>query len=97
MFRIPKLVGCELILNLAVTVALLFRLLGALLREVHPLTIEQRIIAGPYYWAIVRKRRVRGEDEWQEHDMQIGVHPPDGHPYWAKIKCCQPPSPPAED
>ncbi len=63
-----------------------FHLLGKLLQEIHPFAISRRIQQGPYYWACVRKRRARGEEEWQEHDLQIGIQPPKGHPYWEKLK-----------
>ena len=62
-----------------------FNLLGQLLMEIHPRTIERRIMTGPYYWAVVRKRRANGEPEWQEHDMHaLGIPPPKDHPYWQK-------------
>lgn len=43
----------------------------------------------PYYWAIVRRRRLLGEDEWHERDLQrLGITPPEGHPYWKHLRPC---------
>jgi hypothetical protein len=39
-----------------------------------------------YYRWVQLKRRSLGEDAWQEHDMSIGVMPPDGHPFWDKMR-----------
>lgn len=63
-----------------------FQLLGKLLHEIHPFTIARKIQQGPYYWACVRKRRARGEEEWQEVDLLIGRRPPEGHPYWDRLE-----------
>ena len=62
------------------------QLLARILYEIHPAMIARRIQQGPYYWACVRKRRALGEEEWQEHDLQIGIQPPEGHPYWEKLQ-----------
>ena len=62
------------------------QLLARILYEIHPAMIARRIQQGPYYWACVQKRRAQGEEEWQEHDLQIGIPPPKGHPYWEILK-----------
>lgn len=92
-------------------VGLFFHYLAKLLFEIHPGMISRRIHQGPYYWACVRKRRARGEEEWQEIDLQIGIRPPEGHPYWERLQNAgitplmavdspilqeEPPRPPAE-
>jgi hypothetical protein len=39
-----------------------------------------------YYPLTVRRRRAAGQDEWQEPDWRyLGIHPPEGHPYWQQI------------
>ena len=63
-------------------IAMFFFGLGDIMRRLHPSTISQQIMAGPYYWCVVRKRRARGDEEWQENDLSLGIRPPDGHPYW---------------
>ena len=58
-----------------------FHLLARVLYEVHPRSISDRIMRGPYYWACVAKRKVRGEETWQLHDYTaLGIQPPPGHP-----------------
>lgn len=59
-----------------------FYLIGFVLRTLHPNSIQRMIMTGPYYWAVVRKRRARGEEEWQEHDFVLGISPPKDHSYW---------------
>lgn len=36
----------------------------------------------PYYWLVVQRRRVLGEDTWQKHDLMLGIYPPEGHPFY---------------
>lgn len=71
----------ELLQTLLGLVGLFFHYLGKVLHEIHPSHIAQRIQKGPYYWACQRKRRARGQDEWQEIDLALGIWPPEGHPF----------------
>lgn len=67
-------------------VSLPFQYASWALTQLHPGFIAHRIMRGPYYWACVQRRRALGEDEWQEHDMQLNIPPPKGHPYWQLLK-----------
>jgi len=58
---------------------------GAVLRFIHPTHLALITSRVMYYWAAQRKRRAAGEDLWQEHDLQIGILPPEGHPYHDRI------------
>lgn len=66
--------GLQILIGLFLTLPLY--LLSRLLMEINPSRLSMRIAQGPYYWAAVRKRRARGEPEWQEHDLSIGIPDP---------------------
>lgn len=63
-------------LLIAATLILPLYLVSQLLREINPGRLSVRISRGPYYWAVVQKRRALGEPEWQEHDLAIGIPDP---------------------
>lgn len=63
-------------LLIAATLILPLYLVSQMLREINPGRLSVRISRGPYYWAVVQKRRALGEPEWQEHDLAIGIPDP---------------------